>query len=161
MVPSQRRYVKYFEQILKGEIPLSIDAKQVKLKTIFMRPIPAFDFNGVCTPSIQILRMGQVPQLLYSTQNTQLRTFSPVEGAMVIDMGDILLQGDVLVRIYHEGILSGIAERMMFRFVFHTSFITSSFFDLGKRDLDDPGNGVLKDERFPEEFCVRLMFSTV
>jgi len=161
MVPSQRRYVKYFEQILKGEIPLSIDAKQVKLKSILLRPVPQFDFNGVCTPSVQILRMGQVPQLIYSNQNTQLRTFSSLDEFISIDMGDIVLQGDVLVRLYHEGILSGLTERMMFRFVFHTSFIPSTFFDLGKKDLDDPNNGVLKDDRFPEEFRVRLMFSAV
>lgn len=96
--------MKYFEQILKGDIPLSIDAKQVKLKSIFIRyecsrtqnlykayfvsflgdienfvfiflcrPVPAYDIHGVCIPSVQILRMAQMPQLLFSNQSTQLR----------------------------------------------------------------------------------------
>jgi len=162
VVPSQRRYVKYFEQILNGQIPLSVDAKQVVLKSIVMRPVPTYDMHGQCTPSIQILRMGQIPQLLFSNQNTELRSFSPTaDGAIVIEMGDMILQGDVLIRVYHESFVSGFIDRMMFRFVFHTSFITSHFFDLFKKDLDDPNSGVLKDYRFPEDFCVRLMFSAI
>lgn len=160
-VPSQRRYVKYFEHILKGEILLSVDAKQLKLKSIVMRPVPSYDIGG-CTPTIQILRMGQVPQLLFSNQNIPMKSFSPsTDAAIVIDMGDMLLQGDVLVRLFHEGPIAGLTGRQMFRFVFHTSFITSHFYDLGKNDLDDPNSGPLSDERFPADFCVRLMFSSI
>lgn len=39
--------------------------------------------------------------------------------------------------------------------VFHTSFITSTFIDLYKKDLDDPSSGVLSDNRFelPQHPC--------
>lgn len=160
-VPSQKRYVKYIEQLLSGQVALAVESKVLKLKCILFRPVPSYGFAEECTPSIEILRMGQFPELLYTNQTTELRTYTSNDSAIMIDMGGMSLQGDVLIRVYHEGVLTGITTKMMFRFGFHTSFVSASFLDLYKNDLDDSSNGALKDERFPLNFCVRLMFSEV
>jgi len=162
-VPTQRRYVKYIEHLLTGQITLSVESKQVRLQSILIRPVPKYGLGGECTPSVEILRMAQNPELLYTNNVGNLRVYTQSDSVIMLDMGNMMLQGDVLIRVYHEGFVLGasMTSKMMFRFGFHTSFITTSFFDLYKKDLDDGYSGVLKDDRFPDNFCVRLMFSEI
>jgi len=162
-VPTQRRYVKYIEQLINGQITLSVESKQVRLQSILIRPVPGYGLKEECTPSVEILRMAQYPELLYTNNLGTLRVYTQTDVVMMIDLGGMLLQGDVLIRVFHEGFLPGtsMTSKMMFRFGFHTSFITTSFVDLYKKDLDDIYSGPLKDDRFPDTFCVRLMFCEI
>lgn len=56
-IPSQIRYVRYFEEALKiGLNPLEYlrDLKQIQLKELYCHTVPNFNIVGGCTPWLQI-----------------------------------------------------------------------------------------------------------
>lgn len=161
-VPSQKRYVEYFRQIVQSNvtIPVVPEAKKLRLKCILMRPTPAFDYNGEFTPSVVIENFSYaVPIVLFSTQNTPLRTFTRYDSAILIEAQNLIVQGDTMVRVYSAGMLPQLTDKSVFRFGFHTTFIQNYVLDLSKDLLDSGGAGQLKDERISRDFGVRLIFS--
>jgi len=125
-----------------------------------MKPVPKWTLNGECTPSIQVYSMSPRMQLVFSNEATDLRTYNQSDAAIMIDTGGVELRGDVLIRVYNEGFIPLITDKLLLRIGFHTSFVSDYFMDLPKKELDSGVSGSLHDERFPDDFCVRLMFSS-
>jgi len=162
-VPSQIRYVEYFQYIVNNTpqgMPLIPAAKKLNLKCIIMRPVPAFDLNGDFTPSVIIENFTpSSPVVLFNNQQQNLRTYASYDSAICIDTCNVALQGDIMIRIFSEGLLPPITDKPVFRFAFHTFFIQNYICDFTKNQLDSGGAGALKEERVPPEFCVRLVFN--
>jgi len=158
-VPSQKRYVKYIQDIVKETVPLSPDCKILKLKCIILKPVPKCNINGECTPIIQVLCMSPHAHVLYSNEGAELKTFKQSDTAMMIETGGVALRGDIFIRVFNEGIIPLLTDRSLLRFGFHTSFVSNFFLDFNKGELDGGEVGALTDESFPADFGVRLVFS--
>jgi len=162
-VPSQIRYVEYFQYIVSvsgTSIPMVPPAKKLTLKSIIMRPIPSFDYNGDFTPSVIIENFTpSLPVVLFNNQQQNLRTYSTYDSAISIDTFNLMLQGDIMIRIFSEGVLPPFTDKPVFRFAFHTFFIQNYICDFTKSQLDSSGAGNLKDERIAPDFCVRVIFT--
>jgi len=163
-VPSQIRYVEYIQIMMNNNftIPMEVvpEAKRLALNCIVMRPVPGVDLSGDFTPSVVIeCFSAEMPVILFSNQSDELRTYTTLEPAVPVDTKGLIVQGDILVRVYSEGSLPPFTDKPIFRFGFHTSFLPGYIFDLTKNQLDGGAAGPLRDERVPPDFAVRLMFA--
>jgi phosphatidylinositol-3,4,5-trisphosphate 3-phosphatase/dual-specificity protein phosphatase PTEN len=161
-VPSQRRYVKYFQQILAG-IKRPADfrpPKTLRMKTLAMQPVPDIDLlkGGFC-PIIEIVYMDEFSSPLHSRKLGRL--YSQKKGDRRIEVAmNMTLCGDVLIRVYHEHdlLIGKTYGQLLFRFAFHTSFIENGQFRVMAGELDGPSHGKLDSNDFPPNFAVTLTF---
>jgi hypothetical protein len=167
-IPSQRRYVQYFSNVLDGVRPRS---QPLMLRRIILNGIPAF--NGPeglgCRPYIQVFKNGVLlanASLIVSPDSANGSTAAPGgalplqwiscrEGSASFNV-DCLLQGDILIRCRHADSITG-ARISMFRAAFHTGYVPQSVLRLMKSQLDGPNT----DARFDNDFFIDLIFAPV
>ncbi|KDO24406.1 hypothetical protein SPRG_09795 [Saprolegnia parasitica CBS 223.65] len=144
-IPSQRRYIQYFTNVLDGVKPRSMP---LLLRRVIINSIPVFgarttvDDDGTevteegCCPYVQIFKGGK---LVFTTtwrdaqEGTGVRWASTSDGSVSFNV-DCMLQGDVLVRCRH---LTDAGQRVsMFRAAFHTGYIPMGILRLTKAQLD-------------------------
>jgi len=163
MVPSQKRYVCYFYQLMISMEPVILNRK-LSLAGIVLTDLPEEFLNGL---SIKITDLEVVPSTPPIIVPNLLRKKSPFQ---ILDNGDlflsfqanhIILEGDVLVtvRCKKKVPIKTKHTRRLCRFAFHTAFINRSVFELGKHELDGGYRNQLKDSRFPSTFKIKLLFS--
>lgn len=162
-IPSQRRYVQYFSNMLDGVKPRS---EPLLLRRVILNSIPLFGTeqeDGVdlgCCPYVQLFKNGK----LIATSAAQgsnnpddklsLRWIKGEEGSASFSV-DCVVQGDILLRCRHAA-RSG-ARVSMFRCGFHTGYVPSGVLRLTKAQLD----GSSSDSRYSEDFFVDLIFAPV
>lgn len=161
--PSQLRYLQYISrknfgsEWLPSDTPFALDCIKLSFP-------PLFDGGRGCRPVLRVY--GQDPasttsnrssKLLFSTLKTKkhARFYQQEECSMVkIDI-HCRVQGDVVLECVHlEDDL--VREEMMFRVMFHTTFIRSNVLMLMRDDVD-----VLWDakDQFPRGFKAEVLFS--
>lgn len=167
-IPSQRRYLQYFSNMLDGVKPRS---EPLLLRRIILSTIPIFGDNGGgdenkgCCPYIQLFKCGKLiataaPSLndIYTNGNQnskmQLKWVQTGEGSVSFNM-DCAVQGDILLRCRHAD--SSGARVSMFRAAFHTGYVPCGVLRLTKAQLD----GASTDGRFDEEFFIDLIFAPI
>jgi hypothetical protein len=175
-IPSQRRYLQYFSNLLDGVKP---NSEPLLLRRIIINSIPGFGYMNSedsstqgCCPYIQIFKNGKlissaaaVNEKVHHHQESadaqnptanamKLRWVTQTEGSATFKI-DCIVQGDVLVRCRHAS-LSG-ARISMFRAAFHTGYVSGGVLRLTKAQLD----GATTDLRYPDDFFVDLIFSTI
>jgi protein-tyrosine phosphatase len=174
-IPSQRRYIQYFSNLLDGVKPSS---EPLLLRRIIINSIPAFGYMNPdeatslgCCPYIQLFKNGKlvassaaVSEKASPVANNngdsngnpllQLRWVTQAEGSATFKI-DCIVQGDVLIRCRHAT-LSG-SKVSMFRAAFHTGYVSGGVLRLTKAQLD----GSATDSRFAEDFFVDFVFSPV
>ncbi|KAJ1461774.1 hypothetical protein M885DRAFT_611384 [Pelagophyceae sp. CCMP2097] len=160
-IPSQRRYVQYFANVLDGVAPRS---EPLVLRRVIMHAIP--DLRGTndsavqppagCCPYLQFFKGGE---LAYSTTWTGAQGSGGVEpwaaqddGPLVFNV-DCVVHGDVLVRCRH--LARDGARTSMFRAALHAGYAPAGVVRLTKAQLD----GACADSRFPDDFFIDLIFS--
>lgn len=173
-IPSQRRYIQYFSNLLDGVKP---NSEPLLLRRVLINSIPSFGSspNGLkgCCPYIQLFKNGKLvasaaidqehhPQeddngisALEASGNPrqlQLKWVTNDEGSASFTL-DCLVQGDILLRCRHAA-QSG-ARVSMFRAAFHTGYISGGVLRLTKAQCD----GSASDARFSEDFFVDLIFA--
>lgn len=176
-VPSQRRYLAYFEHCLfqEGFSPTRRFQKLTRLE--ITGPAPCFELGIVVfRPFIEIWRLGKViysslPQAscrrLPSTYLSDCvaggvafadRVFLP-RGYIVSDTRvlfefpeDLVVCDDVFVQAFHAHTDGSYTE--VFQLVVHVALIPPAGFRLSKHELD----GACDDPRIPDECCVELAF---
>jgi hypothetical protein len=167
-IPSQRRYVQYFSNMLDGVRPR---AEPLLLRRIIINSIPVFGTLGEdhpnsegCCPYLQLFKNGKLIataapcSLSDGTHSDQankpsLRWINAEEGSMSFTV-DVPIQGDVLLRCRH---VSATGVRVsMFRAGFHTGYVPSGVLRLTKAQLD----GSNTDLRFDDKFFIDLIFAT-
>ncbi|CAK9148026.1 unnamed protein product [Ilex paraguariensis] len=161
--PSQMRYLQYISRRNLGsdwppsDTPLALDC-------IILRILPLFDGGKGCRPVVRVY--GQDPsstsanrssKLLFSTSKTKkyARLYQQEECALVkIDIHR-RIQGDVVLECIHlEDDL--VREEIMFRVMFHTTFVRSNVLMLNRDEID-----ILWDakDQFPKDFRAEVLFS--
>jgi protein-tyrosine phosphatase len=169
-IPSQRRYIQYFSNLLDGVKPSS---EPLLLRRIIINSIPAFGCMNPdetstlgCCPYIQLFKNGKLvassaavsekasPIADSNGSLLQLRWVTQAESSATFKI-DCVVQGDVLIRCRHAT-LSG-SKVSMFRAAFHTGYVSGGVLRLTKAQLD----GSATDSRFAEDFFVDFVFSPV
>jgi len=173
-IPSQRRYVQYFSNMLDGVKPRP---EPLLLRRIILHTIPVFGDSGEdnlgCCPYLQLFKCGRLigtaaPTVCGDTPSSegsnavgnnsakrmQLKWIKSTEGSISISV-DVALQGDILLRFRHADPQG--ARVSMFRAAFHTGYVPCGVLRLTKAQLD----GACSDARFDDEFFIDLIFAPV
>jgi tensin len=174
-IPSQRRYVQYFSNMLDGVKPRS---EPLLLRRIILNTIPVFGDNteeGLgCCPYLQLFKCGRLIGTAAPTvqsdaptsegsnavgsgsnsKRMQLKWIKSTEGSISLSV-DVALQGDILLRFRHAD--PNGARVSMFRAAFHTGYVPCGVLRLTKAQLD----GACSDARFDDEFFIDLIFAPV
>eukprot|EP00428_Durinskia_dybowskii_P079327 CAMPEP_0170449960 /NCGR_PEP_ID=MMETSP0117_2-20130122/51522_1 /TAXON_ID=400756 /ORGANISM="Durinskia baltica, Strain CSIRO CS-38" /LENGTH=702 /DNA_ID=CAMNT_0010711235 /DNA_START=35 /DNA_END=2140 /DNA_ORIENTATION=+ len=174
-IPSQRRYIQYFSNMLDGVKPRS---EPLLLRRVILNCIPVFGSdtdaeggNQGCCPYIQLFKNGKLIATAAAQgeshsesagdkggagqqQKTQLRWIKTTEGSASFSI-DCPVQGDILLRCRHVA-ASGVRVSM-FRTGFHTGYVPSGVLRLTKAQLD----GASSDPRYDDDFFVDLIFSPI
>jgi hypothetical protein len=170
-IPSQRRYIQYFSNMLDGVKP---NSEPLYLRRIIVNSIPIFgyldendDSTRGCCPYVQLFKNGKLIASAASTMekgnleedsssssSLKLRWVNAREGNATFRL-DMIVQGDVLLRCRHAS-MSG-ARVSMFRAAFHTGYISGGVLRLTKAQLD----GSPSDPRYPDDFFIDLIFAPI
>ena len=154
-IPSQRRYLRYFSNILEGVKPCT---RPVLLKRVLMSKAPNIGRNETgedgCAPYLQIFKGGK---LVLTTSASEGKWVSTSDGQIIFPVG-VVIQGDILVRCRHVVPLSKSKRVSLFRGAFHTGYIPDGgLLRLSKDQLD----GACEDDRFADDFTTDLIFGEV
>jgi protein-tyrosine phosphatase len=163
-IPSQRRYIQYFSNMLDGVKPRS---EPLMLKRVIINNLPVFgsdaEDGGVegCCPYVQLFKNGKLIATAAAQgdrsagkDKMQLRWVKASDGSASFNI-ECAVQGDLLLRCRHVA-RSGVRVSM-FRCGFHTGYVPSGVLRLTKAQLD----GSSSDPRFDEDFFVDLIFSPI
>jgi hypothetical protein len=173
-IPSQRRYIQYFSNMLDGVKPRS---EPLLLRRVIINCIPVFGTdtdsesgNPGCCPYIQLFKNGKLIATAAAQGEShvgdsaavgtaqgpqqQLRWIKASEGSASFS-ADCPVQGDILLRCRH--VTRAGVRVSMFRTGFHTGYVPSGVLRLTKAQLD----GSSSDPRFDEDFFVDLIFSPI
>jgi C2 domain of PTEN tumour-suppressor protein len=163
-IPSQRRYVQYFSNMLDGVKPRS---EPLLLRRVIINTIPNFggkaggENKEGCCPYVQLFKCGKLVATAAppagensGTGAVELQWISISEGSVSFTV-DSAVQGDLLLRCRHAD-PSG-SRVSMFRAAFHTGYVPCGVLRLTKAQLD----GACSDPRFDEEFFIDLIFAPV
>ena len=162
LVPSQKRYLEYFGNVLEGVRPSS---EPILLRRVIMNSIPhmsRYKESYGCCPYIQLFKFGRLFATAAASGNAVndakqqmlLHWVEESEGAISFNV-NMAIQGDILIRCRHA---EPTGKRIsMFRAAFHTSFISGGVLRLNKSQLD----GCYEDSRFDDDFFVDLIFAPI
>lgn len=170
-IPSQRRYVQYFSNMLDGVKPRS---EPLLLRRVIINSIPHFGDNAGgegnvgCCPYVQLFKCGRLVATAApptdtepvmeandsKNQRLQLKWIKATEGSVSFHV-DCAVQGDILLRCRHAD--SSGARVSMFRAAFHTGYVPCGVLRLTKAQLD----GACSDPRFSEDFFIDLIFAPI
>lgn len=164
-IPSQRRYIQYFSNMIDGVRPRS---EPLLLRRVIMNTIPLFGDTSAggdgtlgCRPYIQLFKNGKLIATAASQKSNNAEDASTLswvdmhEGTVAFNL-DCPVQGDILIRCRHAEEAS--ATRVsMFRAGFHTGYVPVGVLRLTKDHLDGPA----VDSRFSEDFFIDLIFAPV
>jgi len=160
-IPSQKRYVDYYSQFLKGVTP---ERGTAWLHGIKVEPPPHFDMsNGGCNPYMKILQWNvdtldkETPPTMDSTSSLDLgvgifKANRHCESFTINLPEGLKLKGDVKIEVYDKDHTH--KDEKMFAFWFNVGY-TDDEFSLTKKYLD----GASKDKKskhFIEEFRCRV-----
>ena len=136
-VPSQIRYVHYFDSILRNNIPHPITFKKILIRKVKMYTIPKFGKKKKLTPLFSIENQGKV--IKYSDLNKKKDTYTVTNFDLPflefpMNVGGISVCGDVRFLFYQTQLLK---NEKMFKFWFNTNFLPSSgLYEIKKEQID-------------------------
>ncbi|XP_068166138.1 cyclin-G-associated kinase isoform X1 [Antennarius striatus] len=156
--PSHKRYIEYMCDMMAEE-PIIPHSKPIIIHSIVMTPVPLFNKqrNG-CRPFCEVY-VGDERVLTTSQEYDKMKDFRMEDGRADIPL-NVMVQGDVLVVIYHaRSTLGGrlqakMASMKMFQIQFHTGFVprNATTVKFAKYDLD----ACDIQEKYPDLFQVNL-----
>ena len=133
-VPSQKRYVNYFEQIIKNKMETPIKYKSICIIELKMNTIPHFSKLGSsCTPTFII--QNNKKEFKYSDFKKKV-TYDCSKKNVDFPVGTsgFSVAGDVLITFFH---LKLFGKDKMFKFWFNTHFLPENgVLEIGKKNLD-------------------------
>lgn len=157
-VPSQIRYVYYFENLLKNKIPHPVIFKEVIMKKIRMYTIPHFsNIGSACTPIFTIENQIEngPKNVLNWTDIGKKETYR--DGVPFVDfhLGDgFKVQGDVKIKFINCHSLG--KKEAMFKLWFNTCFIPDDGVYLISKDMIDKACKDKKCKKFNELFRLEI-----
>ncbi len=144
-IPSQMRYVHYYEALLRAPDAAAFAPATYRLRHIRLHGVPNFDLHGGCDPFFDV-RVGDGKAQIFdwlTAHKRRIPHFQP-KSTHYIDLDvspfDVRVRGDVKVVFYDYDLLSD--PDKMFHFWFNTGFITNNYLLFHKTTLD----GACKDK---------------
>jgi len=156
-VPSQIRYVHYFESILKNNIPHPITFKKVLIRNVKMYTIPKIGKKKF-TPLFSIENQGKVVK--YSEINKKKDTYTITNFDLPfiefpMNVGGQTVCGDVRFLFYQSQLLK---TEKMFKFWFNTNFLPpNGLYEIKKEQIDK----ACKDKKckvYKENFKIEIEY---
>ena len=133
-IPSQKRYVNYFETIIKNKIQAPIKYKSATITDIKLYTVPHFSkFGASCTPTF-IIENGKniYKNLDYKKKATYNCSLKSIE--FPLKSKGFTVNGDVLITFYH---LTFFGKDKMFKFWFNSHFLPENgVLEIDKKNLD-------------------------
>ena len=133
-IPSQKRYVYYFEQIIKNKIKTPLTDKPVCIRSLKMYTVPSFAKIGFsCTPTFVIENSGKTYKYsdYHKKKTYDCQTVDNIEFPLNISF---TVAGDVLITFYH---IQFFGNAKMFKFWFNTNFLPKNgVLEIKKENLD-------------------------
>ena len=156
-IPSQIRYVNYFEKIIKDNMTHPITFIKKKIKKIRMFTIPKF--HKIYTPIFTINNNKN------NYCSKKKKTVSEKEGSNAvldfdIDNNGFIVEGDVQIIFYRIHIIG--KKENIFKLWFNTNFIPndSNIYVFDKKSIDKANNDI-ECKYFKEEFKIEVHFGDV
>ncbi|CAK60015.1 unnamed protein product (macronuclear) [Paramecium tetraurelia] len=114
-IPSQIRYILYFEKALQmGYTVQDVPQPKIQILQIRLITIPSMNYSNSCTPYILIQN--------YQNQATFTK-FQIVNDSFILFTVDIIVEKDTRIICYNKTLMG---KEVMFQFWFHTGFIESN-----------------------------------
>jgi len=166
LIPSQARYLTYFESIVEGRRPRS---EPLVFQRCIVHTVPDFETeredDRCLRPFLQIFKDGVLlwcshpdaatAQRESGKDETRLPRWARVEDDCVKFVPRIKMQGDVLIRCRH--LREDGTQVSVFRAAFNTGYVQRNVLSLCKAELD----GAIGNHRFSDVFRVELIFGAV
>jgi phosphatidylinositol-3,4,5-trisphosphate 3-phosphatase/dual-specificity protein phosphatase PTEN len=154
-IPSQIRYVYYFEKIIKNNIKLPLEYKTICLMKIRMVTIP--DISSVksgCTPSFSVENNGK--SFKYWEFNKKKESYDGSEAYADFQIGEsgFNASGDVKITFYHIPLLG--SKEKIFKLWFNTNFIPDDGVLVVKKDLIDKACKDKNCKKFKPNFKIEI-----
>ena len=130
-IPSQMRYVHYFEALLRS--PAQPPAKTLRLARIRLHTVPNFDLTGGCDPFFDVrLRDGKLQVFNWlEAKGGRVENYKPRNASMVefdVTPYDVVVRGDVKMCFFDWDQFS--EPDKMFHFWFNTCFVEEEYLRL-------------------------------
>eukprot|EP00762_Andalucia_godoyi_P007622 ANDGO_00848.mRNA.1 Phosphatidylinositol 3 len=154
-IPSQRRYVKYFEMVLSNPEKYNVDKPPVLLlNKVRMLTVPRCDRDGCCEPHFELLTHRKV---VYTSRGVFADRKFTFGRDTEIDFDELPLAvcGDVKLQFYHR-------NEKTFHFWFNTCFVSTEEKKLTlTKDEIDKACKDSKHKDYDANFGVTLFFEVV
>eukprot|EP01080_Neovahlkampfia_damariscottae_P007444 gene7444-11767_t len=159
-IPSQMRYVRYYEYCLKDGFPM--EDRKLVLKSLMMTAVPKIDSTGGCTPYLLIL--NQQREVVYDSRTVlKTKTYKKNEKPVLLSKLDASIQNDCKFILIEEKII-GKPQKILW-FWINSNFIQGKQGETSSMILSrDQIDGVVKDKKsktFSDEFKIELTFKIV
>ena len=148
-VPSQIRYVFYFEQILKNKIPHPITFKKLRIKKIRMVTIPSFN-------KISFVVENKVDKINNVFDYKKKENLEDNKGYIDFELGDegFVICGDVKILFFTFSMFG--SKEKIFKLWFNTNFVPQDDVLEVKKDLIDKACKDKKCKKFKHNFKIEV-----
>ena len=148
-VPSQIRYVFYFEQILRNKIPHPIIFKKLRIRKIRLVTIPAFN-------KVTFVIENKVDDKNNVFDYNKKEILQENAGYMDFEVGDegFVVCGDVKILFYTFSMFGG--KEKIFKIWFNTNFVPKDDVLEVKKDLVDKACKDKKCKKFKHNFKIEV-----
>ena len=135
-IPSQIRYVHYFEDIVKKKINPTVNPKQIVIRKIKMVSIPGFSRVGwSCSPTFTIENGERCYKYFEYIKKRETFNLSMNEVEFHLGVGGFEVGGDVKITFFNVGMIGN--KDKIFKFWFNTNFLSEfNKFELTKVEID-------------------------
>eukprot|EP00042_Codosiga_hollandica_P026069 m.120576 g.120576 ORF g.120576 m.120576 type:complete len:726 (-) comp52085_c0_seq1:1050-3227(-) len=148
-LPSQRRYVGYYERIARQGLPPRASRQLIR---VVLETTPNFDIMGGCNPYFNLYHNFELICTSKPTDGSRIPSVKNIPELM-FEVG-VEIDGDVKIEFVDEDALGA---DTMFYFCFHPSFVDGNVLRLERTEID----GAHKKKHlktFSEQFAVRVHF---
>ena len=158
-VPSQIRYVFYFEQIIKNKIPHPIIFKSLCIKSIRMITIPNLNKVGSgCSPTFSVENKVDGKKNVFNYWNfvKKRETYEENVPFAIFELGDegFNVNGDVKITFFQTHVFGG--REKVFKMWFNTNFVPDDGVLEIKKDLIDKACKDKDCKRYKQNFKIEI-----
>ena len=135
-IPSQIRYVHYFEKIVKNKYNPNLNPKKIIIRKIKMISIPGFSTVGwSCSPTFIIENGERSYKYFDYIKKRETFNLSMKEVEFHLGVRGYEVKGDVRITFFNVGMIGN--RDKIFKFWFHTDFLPNhNKFELSKMEID-------------------------
>ena len=156
-IPSQIRYVHYFEDILKKKLDLNANSRKIIIRKIKLTNIPGFSRVGWSSTLTFSVDNGENSYNYYDYMKKR-ETFNLSMGEVDFYLGvkGFEVDGDVKITFFNVGMIG--TRDKIFKFWFHTQFLPEdNKFCLTKSEIDKACKDK-SNKNFKEDFKVEVYY---